>query len=61
MSKKVSNQIASKEDIARQELLELGAVKEKAENWRGETLAGWWRDGVYLGKTARESLEFLKG
>ena len=29
MSKKVSNQIASKEDIARQELLELGAVKER--------------------------------
>lgn len=61
MSKKVSNQVASKEDIARQELLELGAVKERAENWRGETLSGWWRDGVYLGKTARESLEFLKG
>ena len=52
---------SSREEIARKELIELGAVREKAENWRGETLSGWWREGVYLGRTARESLEFLKG
>lgn len=59
--KKGSKQGASKEEIARSELIELGAVREKAETWLGDTFVGWWRDGVYLGKTARESLEFLKG
>ena len=51
----------SKQDLATKDLVEAGAVRQRAENRHGETLTGWWLDGVYLGKTATDAIEALRG
>lgn len=50
-----------KQDSAAKDLIEAGAVRQKAENSHGETLSGWWLDGVYLGKSVTDAIEALRG
>lgn len=43
------------------ELAEIGATYEKAEDIHGTTRTGWWLDGVYLGKDSKQALAAIKG
>ena len=46
---------------ATSELNAAGAKLERREDRSGKTLAGWWLDGVYLGKDARTAAEGVRG
>jgi hypothetical protein len=43
------------------ELIEYGCEFCKREDRHGDTLSGYWLDGVFLGKTARDATEAIKG
>jgi len=38
-----------------------GAVHEKREDSHGDTHAGWWLDGVFLGEDVKTALSAITG
>lgn len=49
-------------EVARLEYLrDFGAEFVKRQTRSGETRSGWFMDGVYLGKTAREAMQVING
>ena len=57
----MSQTTTAREEARRQELLERGAEFCKRETRGGQTKAGWFLDGVFVGATTREALEAING